>query len=169
MSLTKFLKDIRYHQGNADKPVMTAQQLKELFDQAGVDIKEYINSTLTEELDSLLTQKADKSNIYTKSEVYSKAETDANYVKNNNITTIVYNGLDDSTEKYIELSDSFNEENIYVICAIYNNGFQSFWPYTDWSIQRLQHLDNSYDDKLTLILKGLHRDITVKMILMKIS
>lgn len=52
MSLTKFLKDIRYHQSNEDKPVMTAQQLKELFDQAGIDIKEYINETLTNELDN---------------------------------------------------------------------------------------------------------------------
>lgn len=52
MSLTKFLKNITYHQSNADRPVMTAQQLKVLFDQAGVDIKEYINDTLTKEVDN---------------------------------------------------------------------------------------------------------------------
>jgi len=52
MSLTKFLKDIRYHQKNADRPTMDSAELKRLFDQAGLDIKEYINDVLTVELDN---------------------------------------------------------------------------------------------------------------------
>ena len=60
MSLPKFNKDVRYHQSNPDKPTMSSEQLKALFDQAGVDIKEYINEVLTEELDTLLEGKAQK-------------------------------------------------------------------------------------------------------------
>jgi hypothetical protein len=64
MSLTKFNKNINYHQNQLDKPVMSATQLKKLFDQAGLDIKEYINETLTEELDTINENKVSKSEIY---------------------------------------------------------------------------------------------------------
>lgn len=54
MSLTKFNQDVNNHQSLPDKPAMTAQQLKILFDKAGVDIKAYINEVLTEEIDTLI-------------------------------------------------------------------------------------------------------------------
>lgn len=56
MSLTKFTKNINYHQGQPDKPQKTASQLKELFDQAGNDIKQFINETLTAEIDTKFSQ-----------------------------------------------------------------------------------------------------------------
>lgn len=174
MSLTKFLKDIRYHQGNADKPVMTAQQLKELFDQAGVDIKEYINDTLTKEIDLALEQKANISNIYDKSEVYSKIETDTNYVKNGDIYIITYTHHGEDTEKRIDLPSYFNSSNLCVLCAEENSETDGrdptyIKPYTSWFISRDQDFNNNYLDHLTLCLYQVESYSSYKFVLMKIS
>jgi len=55
MSLTKLTENLNTIQGLADKPSETASQLKEKFDEAGNKIKTYINSYLTEELDSIVS------------------------------------------------------------------------------------------------------------------
>ncbi len=62
MSLTKFDKNINYNQEQSDQPNKTAQEMKKLLDQAGLDIKKYINEVLTEELDNLLSQKTNNTN-----------------------------------------------------------------------------------------------------------
>lgn len=56
MSLTKFNKNINYHQSEPDQPAKTADEIKKLFDQAGIDIKEYINTVLTEEMDNIVNE-----------------------------------------------------------------------------------------------------------------
>lgn len=57
MAITKLTTDLDNIQGLSDKPNeidgLTADQLKALFDKAGEDIKTYLNSTLTDELDTL--------------------------------------------------------------------------------------------------------------------
>lgn len=88
MALTKLTTNLNNIQALHDKPNtadgLTADQLKEKFDKAGNDIKTYINSTLTEELDAAI------SNEYTKTEVdtmftgfgstyYTKTQTDNNF------------------------------------------------------------------------------------------
>ena len=88
MALTKLTTNLNNIQALHDKPNtadgLTADQLKEKFDKAGNDIKTYINSTLTEELDTAI------SNEYTKTEVdtmftglgstyYTKTQTDNNF------------------------------------------------------------------------------------------
>lgn len=60
MSLTRFLKNIKYHQSQPDRPVLSANELKQLFDQAGVDIKDYINETLLNEIENELSTKMAK-------------------------------------------------------------------------------------------------------------
>lgn len=52
MSLTKLTANLNMHQSKPDKPVDTATKLKQDFDQPVNDIKDYINNTLTSEIDS---------------------------------------------------------------------------------------------------------------------
>lgn len=60
MALSKFNKNVENIIALDDNPnegatPLTSTQLKEKFDQAGVDIKSYINNTLTSEIDTTLT------------------------------------------------------------------------------------------------------------------
>lgn len=58
MSLSKLGAEVNNIQKLADSPTLTPQELKKVFDQAGIDIKEYINEILTKELDEILAKKA---------------------------------------------------------------------------------------------------------------
>lgn len=85
MSLTKLTANLNMHQSKPDKPVDIAEQLKKDFDQPVNDIKEYINDTLTEDLDSALStinttlsSKANSSDVYTKTEIDTLLEAKAN-------------------------------------------------------------------------------------------
>ena len=55
MSLTKLTENLNNVSSLPDKPSLQADELKAEFDKAGNSIKEYINSTLTEELDKDIT------------------------------------------------------------------------------------------------------------------
>ena len=52
MSLTKLTENLNVHQSLPDQPSQTASELKRIFDSAGNMIKEYINDTLTSEVDT---------------------------------------------------------------------------------------------------------------------
>lgn len=54
MELTKFTKNVSNHQFLPDKPALTASELKELFDKAPEDIKDYLNDSLLPELNEAL-------------------------------------------------------------------------------------------------------------------
>lgn len=71
MSLSKFTGDTNNIQSLPDQPSISASELKAKFDKTGADIKEYINNTLTEEIDENLDNKANSN------EVYKKTETEA--------------------------------------------------------------------------------------------
>lgn len=60
MSLTKLNNNLNYNQSQPDQPTKSADEMKRILDQAGIDIKEYINTILTEELDKLIESKVDK-------------------------------------------------------------------------------------------------------------
>lgn len=55
MSLTKFTKNVNNIQALSDRPNtadgLTSHELKERFDQAGVDLKDFINNTLIPEIE----------------------------------------------------------------------------------------------------------------------
>jgi len=59
MALTKFTENVNNIQALSDRPNVTdgitSSELKERFDKAGSDIKNYINNTITEELDEEIT------------------------------------------------------------------------------------------------------------------
>lgn len=57
MSLSKFSEATNNISALPDKPTIPANELKAKFDKVGADIKEYINDTLTEELDTQLASK----------------------------------------------------------------------------------------------------------------
>jgi hypothetical protein len=69
MSLSKFTGDTNNIQSLPDQPSISASELKAKFDKTGADIKEYINNTLTEEIDTELGNKANSNNVYNKNEV----------------------------------------------------------------------------------------------------
>lgn len=56
MSLTKFNESVTNHQSLPDKPTLSSAELKTLWDKAGVDIKNYLNQILTEEIDSKISE-----------------------------------------------------------------------------------------------------------------
>ncbi len=58
MSLTKFNEATNNIQGLADKPTLPAEDLKAKFDKVGADLKDYINNTLTPEIDDLTNKTA---------------------------------------------------------------------------------------------------------------
>ena len=62
MALTKFNESVSNVQTLPDNPTLTPAQLKALFDKAGIDIKAYINSTLTSEIDSKFSTLTEKIN-----------------------------------------------------------------------------------------------------------
>ena len=59
MALTKLTANVNNIQSLSDRPNaidgLTSSQLKEKYDKAGADIKDYLNNTLTEELDDVLS------------------------------------------------------------------------------------------------------------------
>lgn len=57
MSLSKFSEAVNNISTLPDKPTLPASELKAKFDKTGADLKEYINDTLTEELDTQLASK----------------------------------------------------------------------------------------------------------------
>lgn len=69
MSLSKFTGETNNIQSLPDQPSISASELKAKFDKTGADIKEYINNTLTEEIDLELANKANSNNTYNKTEV----------------------------------------------------------------------------------------------------
>lgn len=60
MSLTKLTENLNNVSSLPDKPALNSNELKQVFDESGNTIKEYINTILTEEMDKIiadLTQK----------------------------------------------------------------------------------------------------------------
>ncbi len=77
MSLTKCTAAVDNVSSLPDKPALTAAQLKAKFDKTGSDIKNYLNNTLTDELDAALGNKigTDKIAIIAAHHSYSWEET----------------------------------------------------------------------------------------------
>ena len=67
MALTKLTANVNNIQALSDRPNtidgLTSAELKERFDRAGADIKDYLNETLTEEIDLALANIPDTSNF----------------------------------------------------------------------------------------------------------
>ena len=56
MAISKMTTNVNNHQALPDKPALSAEELKILFDKASADIKEYINNTMLPEIDSLIAK-----------------------------------------------------------------------------------------------------------------
>lgn len=56
MSITKFEANLNIIENLPDRPTLKSNELKKKFDEASLLIKKYINETLTEEIDGLITQ-----------------------------------------------------------------------------------------------------------------
>ncbi len=58
MSLTKLTANLNNVSSLPDKPTLQSEELKAVFDEAGITIKEYINEILTEEIEKLVSDTA---------------------------------------------------------------------------------------------------------------
>lgn len=129
MSLTKFTGDTNNIQSLADQPNLTASQLKAKFDKTGDDLKTYINSTLTSEIDTEFGNKANSSNVYTKTQTNEK--TDGTVLLNNKRlgggTADRSATLSDSIENY-KYIDIFSGNNRDLLCRTYKNNDSYIQP-----------------------------------------
>lgn len=85
MALTKLTENLNVHQSLADKPALSAEELKSKFDEAANKIKNYLNDTLIKELDTLV------STLQTKDSSIEKIANDGKRIANEastNITTL---------------------------------------------------------------------------------
>lgn len=64
MSLSEFNNDVKNHTKLPDKPALTANELKEIFDKAPQDIKDFINNVLIKEIDRELDKKVSNKEGY---------------------------------------------------------------------------------------------------------
>lgn len=62
-SLTRFTANVSNHQSQPDKPALTSTELKQLFDKAPEDIKDYLNSVLLPELEEFINKMISTSDI----------------------------------------------------------------------------------------------------------
>lgn len=101
MSLTKFTKDVANISLLSDYPNstegLTAQELKERHDKAGIDIKEFINETLTSELDAIHTNYDET--------LATKEEIDNDYLKKTDAEA-TYLTIDDASTTYLTQADA---------------------------------------------------------------
>lgn len=115
MSLTKFSGNTNNIQSLPDQPSISASELKAKFDKTGAELKDYINNTLTEEIDLDLDSKADLNNVYNKTQVNEKVEgivlAQRHTLPDNDSYTFL---LNDSIQgyKYIEILVGYNSFKI---------------------------------------------------------
>lgn len=162
MSLTKLTENLNIHQSLPDKPAQTSTELKELFDRAGNIIKQYINNTLTSEVDSNLNTKANSSEVSVSLE--RKADKEDTYTKTEINTMldqkILWSGAHYMNEDQIaELNENISDQNkgIVLIWSEYSDGEAKNWGWVEYFVPKkmvelhegVGHYiiipDNSYD------------------------
>lgn len=134
MSLTKFSGATNNIRGLADKPTLSASELKEKFDKTGDDLKTYINETLTTEIETELGEKANSSNVYTKTETDTKYKVNGDFAV---LTGTYYNnrfnypdGFTQSNSVVISVSrlEEYSNGNSSWVNTFYNDNLKCFSP-----------------------------------------
>lgn len=87
MSLTKLTENLNTHQSLPDSPALTSAQLKQKFDEAPNTIKQYINETLTQEIDETIIE-LESTTANNKSELQEEIEEKANTLTSNQLNLI---------------------------------------------------------------------------------
>ena len=77
MSLTKLTENLNKVSSLPDKPTLQADELKSVFDEAGNVIKSYINETLTEEIEKLVSDTAKTTKTTVENSLTSTSTTSA--------------------------------------------------------------------------------------------
>ena len=85
MALTELTENLNTHQSLPNQPALTADELKALWDEAPNAIKNYINQTLTKELDRILESKVDKvvGKVLSSNDFTNELKTKLNGIANN--------------------------------------------------------------------------------------
>lgn len=192
MSLTKFTGATNWIRSLINKPTKPASELKEDFDKAGDLIKTYINETLTEEIDTQLENKANNSDVYSKTEantllgekansadVYTKAESDNLLNDKANSTDLIkykLNGdfavltgtadFSSRNSKNISYPEGFTKDNCIAISLMLNYQYTSFRTVSSAYIEFSQYTMIIYDD---YAYQNRYNHVDYKVVLMKIS
>lgn len=112
MSLSKLTENLNNHQSLPDKPALTADELKILFDKAPNDIKEYINTVLTREIDSVI-QTIQSEKIDTNKIINDLTTGGANNVASAELAKTLANNKADTTYVNTELGKKANSSHTH--------------------------------------------------------
>lgn len=108
-SLTKFTANVSNHQSQPDKPALTSAELKQLFDKAPEDIKDYLNNTLLPELDKIIGTMISTSDI--ENDVTAGGTTK---VASAEITKILNNSKQDKILVGTDIPTELEEGQLYI-------------------------------------------------------
>lgn len=150
MALTKTTIATNNIQALSDKPNevegLTADQLKKKFDDFGIDLKEYINETLTEEIDTVVETKASKTSWESVTATLTYASWDST------VSTGVVNTSSDLSSFIGEgFKIKFTQDGgvKYAICTVPNSGDLVLYLGTDYTLTNTAITDVYYSDKKT--------------------
>lgn len=154
INLTSFIKDVNNIQKLSDKPNetdgLTAQGLKERFDRAAADLKDFINGTLLKELETHLTKQVQsiENNITKIKEVQTSLDSLNNdYGITKDLVSQKINVYELSTTK-ADTGKRDNEDIVYAIkipVTLSNTEIQI--DLTELNIKKVIHMGGTYSDE----------------------
>lgn len=198
MSLTKFTGATNWIRSLINKPTKPASELKEDFDKAGDLIKTYINETLTEEIDTQLENKANNSDVYSKTEtdtllgkkannsnvdtllgekansadVYTKAQSNTNFKANGDFTSIEVNLRGDTgslSNTDVNYPEGFTKDNCVITSTLQKTVSGSGWNAIPYGSYDNNYIVVILETTKIRLVSNLGSNYIAKIVLMKIS
>ena len=106
MSLTKLTENLNKVSSLPEKPTLTASELQAVFDEAGNAIKDYINNTLTGEVETLINTTVQANKTIVENVLTSTSTTNALSSAQGKVLKDLVDGLDSSKQKVITIGTS---------------------------------------------------------------
>ena len=104
MSLTKLTANLNNISSLPDKPTLQSDELKALFDEAGNVIKEYLNETLTDEVEKLISDTAKANKTTVENTLDSDSIANALSSAQGKVLKTLIDNLEDNKQKNISIS-----------------------------------------------------------------
>lgn len=118
MSLTKLTENLNKISSLPEKPTLPADELQAIFDEAGNIIKDYINETLTGEIEALINTTVQANRTTVENVLTSTSITNALSSAQGKVLKDLIDGLDSNKQKTISMGTSTpsggNNGDIYI-------------------------------------------------------
>lgn len=118
MSLTKLTENLNIISSLPEKPTLTPSALQAVFDEAGNAIKDYLNNTLTGEVESLINTTVQANKTTVENVLTSTSTTNALSSAQGKVLKDLVDGLDSSKQNAISIGTSEpsggNNGDIYI-------------------------------------------------------